>query len=193
MDEVGREVRKLREERGWNQAKLAVEAGMAPSAVNQIENGKRSPSAASLTKLAEALGVGVADLFPKGQAPLPVFDKQAQLDELAGRSFTFAFEEASNALDGFCAHWERRLREGDFDQKALDDFGAAVEGFVPVLKAAFDAERAELPPGRPGEDTFAGSVLWPAIERLIFVGTKAASAYPKAEIIELRDYFPRAG
>jgi transcriptional regulator with XRE-family HTH domain len=65
MDEVGREVRRLREERGWNQAKLAVEAGMAPSAVNQIENGKRSPSAASLTKLAEALEVGVADLFPK--------------------------------------------------------------------------------------------------------------------------------
>ena len=71
MTEVGREVRRLREARGWNQAKLAVEAGMAPSAVNQIENGKRSPSASSLTKLAGALGVEVRDLFPLGQAPLP--------------------------------------------------------------------------------------------------------------------------
>jgi len=71
MYEVGREVRRLREGRGWNQAKLAVEAGMAPSAVNQIENGKRSPSAASLTKLAEALGVEVRDLFPLEQPRLP--------------------------------------------------------------------------------------------------------------------------
>jgi transcriptional regulator with XRE-family HTH domain len=63
----------LREARGWIQAKLAVEAGMAPSAVNQIENGKRSPSANSLNKLAGALGVEVADLFPKEQASLPDF------------------------------------------------------------------------------------------------------------------------
>lgn len=62
---VGQEVKRLREARGWIQAKLAVEAGMAPSAVNQIENGKRSPSANSLNKLAGALGVEVADLFPK--------------------------------------------------------------------------------------------------------------------------------
>ncbi len=86
MDHVGREVRRLREERGWNQAKLAVEAGMAPSAVNQIENGKRSPSANSLTKLAKALGVEVRDLFPLGQAPLPDFeDKRPAAQPLSPR------------------------------------------------------------------------------------------------------------
>jgi len=80
MYEVGREVRRLREGRGWNQAKLAVEAGMAPSAVNQIENGKRSPSATSLTKLADALGVEVRDLFPLEQAPLPDFEEEGLMD-----------------------------------------------------------------------------------------------------------------
>jgi transcriptional regulator with XRE-family HTH domain len=74
MGQTGQEVKRLREARGWTQAKLAVEAGMAPSAVNQIENGKRSPSASSLNKLAEALGVEVADLFPKAQSPLPLED-----------------------------------------------------------------------------------------------------------------------
>ena len=74
MGQTGQEVKRLREARGWTQAKLAVEAGMAPSAVNQIENGKRSPSASSLNKLAEALGVEVADLFPKAEAPLPFED-----------------------------------------------------------------------------------------------------------------------
>ena len=74
MGGVGQEIKRLREARGWIQAKLAVEAGMAPSAVNQIENGKRSPSANSLNKLAGALGVEVGDLFPKGQASLPDFE-----------------------------------------------------------------------------------------------------------------------
>ena len=69
--EVGREVRRLREERGWGQAKLAVEAGMAVSGVSQIENGKRNPNSATLLKLAKALGVEVADLFPKAAEPLP--------------------------------------------------------------------------------------------------------------------------
>ena len=69
--EVGREVRRLREERGWGQAKLAVEAGMAVSGVSQIENGKSNPNSATLVKLARALGVEVADLFPKVAEPLP--------------------------------------------------------------------------------------------------------------------------
>ncbi|MDP9481444.1 MAG: helix-turn-helix domain-containing protein [Actinomycetota bacterium] len=72
MEDVGREVRRLREERGWSQAKLAAGADMAVSGISQIETGVRSPSAATLTKLARAFGVEVADLFPKAQAPLPL-------------------------------------------------------------------------------------------------------------------------
>jgi transcriptional regulator with XRE-family HTH domain len=69
--EVGREIRRLREEKGWSQAKLAGAAGMGVSGVSQIETGARNPSAVTLTKIAEALGVEVADLFPKEQSPLP--------------------------------------------------------------------------------------------------------------------------
>ncbi|PLS85039.1 MAG: hypothetical protein CYG60_14720 [Actinobacteria bacterium] len=72
MEDVGREVRRLREERGWSQAKLAAGADMAVSGISQIETGVRSPSAATLSKLARAFGVEVADLFPKAQAPLPL-------------------------------------------------------------------------------------------------------------------------
>ncbi len=80
MGGVGQEVKRLREARGWVQAKLAVEAGMAPSTVNQIENGKRSPSASSLNKLAGALAVEAADLFPKAQAALPDFEDARRED-----------------------------------------------------------------------------------------------------------------
>ena len=65
------EVRRLRQARGWNQTELAFHAGLAPSVISQIENGKRSPSASTLEKLAKALNVEVGDLFPKAQAPLP--------------------------------------------------------------------------------------------------------------------------
>lgn len=72
MGEVGKEIRRLREARGWGQTKLAAAADMAVSGVSQIENGHRNPNSATLIKLAKALGVEVADLFPKGQSSLPL-------------------------------------------------------------------------------------------------------------------------
>ena len=64
------ELRRLRLAREWNQTELAYHAGLAPSVISQIENGKRDPTARTLRKLAKALEVEVGDLFPKAQAPL---------------------------------------------------------------------------------------------------------------------------
>ena len=75
------EIKRLRQQKEWNQTELAYHAGLAPSVISQIENGKRDPSARTLRKLAEALSVEVADLFPKGQAPLPL-DYAPPLEEL---------------------------------------------------------------------------------------------------------------
>jgi transcriptional regulator with XRE-family HTH domain len=72
--QVGREIRRMRERKGWSQTKLAAAADMGVSGISQIETGARNPSAVTLSKIAEALGVGVADLFPKGQTPLPLGD-----------------------------------------------------------------------------------------------------------------------
>jgi transcriptional regulator with XRE-family HTH domain len=68
---IGKEVRRRREELGLTGAQLAARAGMAPSAVSQIETGKRSPSSASVIKLAQALGVEAGELFPLEQPRLP--------------------------------------------------------------------------------------------------------------------------
>lgn len=80
MGEVGREIRRLREARGWGQTKLAAAADMAVSGVSQIENGHRNPNSATLIKLARALEVEVADLFPKAQAALPLEGASEELD-----------------------------------------------------------------------------------------------------------------
>lgn len=70
---IGEEVRRRREEQGLTGAQLAARAGLAPSAVSQIETGKRSPSSMSIMKLATALDIEAGELYPKKvQAPLPL-------------------------------------------------------------------------------------------------------------------------
>ncbi len=70
---IGQEIRRRRQEKGLTGVQLAEKAGMAPSAISQIETGKRSPHSASVIKLAAALECEVADLYPKApQAPLPL-------------------------------------------------------------------------------------------------------------------------
>lgn len=64
------ELKRLREQKGWSQARLAQESGVDRATINQVEGGRRSPTIATLEVLAEALGVEIADLFPKAQAPL---------------------------------------------------------------------------------------------------------------------------
>jgi transcriptional regulator with XRE-family HTH domain len=49
---VGQQIRQLREEKGWSQAKLGVLSGTGPSGISQIETGRRNPSAATLQRIA---------------------------------------------------------------------------------------------------------------------------------------------
>jgi transcriptional regulator with XRE-family HTH domain len=66
LQAIGHNIRRLRDEKGWNQTELGFRAGASPSIISLIENGKRNPSTATLAKIAEALDVDVVDLFPKG-------------------------------------------------------------------------------------------------------------------------------
>ena len=94
MSEVGQEIRRLREAKGWSQPKLAVEAGVAVSGGSQIENGKRNPNSSTLMKLAAALDVEVADLFPKAQSPLPLEDRlRVQGSAVLGEAYFVEPEE----------------------------------------------------------------------------------------------------
>jgi transcriptional regulator with XRE-family HTH domain len=91
---IGQEIRRLREARGWSQAKLAGGADMGVSGISQIETGARNPSAVTLAKIAAALEVEVADLFPKEQAPLP-------LNPLGAEEYAvFVQAEFERVLDG---------------------------------------------------------------------------------------------
>lgn len=71
-----RELKRIRNERGWSQQRLADESSVNKATINQVEQGKRSPTIETLEKLANALSVEVADFFPKAQARLPLEERQ---------------------------------------------------------------------------------------------------------------------
>lgn len=61
-------IRQLRAERGLSQAKLAVRADMDPATLNRLEQGKGNPNLRTLERVADALGVEVAD-FSRKRSP----------------------------------------------------------------------------------------------------------------------------
>ena len=54
--------------RGWTDGELAARAGLDSTHVNQIKNGRVSPTVATALALARALDVPVAVVFPFGSA-----------------------------------------------------------------------------------------------------------------------------
>jgi transcriptional regulator with XRE-family HTH domain len=175
---IGEEVRRRREDLGLTGAQLAARAGMAPSAVSQIETGKRTPSSASVVKLAEGLGVEIGDLYPKkAQAPLPLDApvggagslKLSLTDVIADLRRTttrhVGFSEVQQALDGFCEAWEKRLAEGNFDKAAIEEAGRTIKFFWPAVTATADAEMVDGMRFGTYEEAAAQSKLFPAIRR----------------------------
>lgn len=107
MVRVGEKIKRLREDREWTQPHLAVKAGVAVSAVSQIENGRRSPNVSTLDKLADALGVEVGDLFRESEVPkAPGLALQLELDGQGGADE----EQVRHYLSAILDPWIRQLR-----------------------------------------------------------------------------------
>lgn len=60
---VGRNLRKIRLERGLSQEALAYDAGIAPSFLSQVENGTRSLTITKLQDLATTLRIPIVEFF----------------------------------------------------------------------------------------------------------------------------------
>jgi transcriptional regulator with XRE-family HTH domain len=108
LEGIGHNIRRLREEKGWNQTELGFHAGASPSIISLIENGKRNPSTATLAKIAGALGVEVGELFPKGpsSSPEPTFNDVLDDERQLGAAKTF-----TDNLNHFAQKWREEARE----------------------------------------------------------------------------------
>jgi transcriptional regulator with XRE-family HTH domain len=105
---MGRNVRRLRREKGWSQAELALRSDTSPSIVSLIENGKRNASTATLERIADALNVPLVDLFPKARRRS---SRKSKVDE-GRRVFSF-----SKAIRDAAETWGEAVSSPDMDSK----------------------------------------------------------------------------
>jgi transcriptional regulator with XRE-family HTH domain/mannose-6-phosphate isomerase-like protein (cupin superfamily) len=66
MAAIGSSVRRARRRSGMSTRELAQRASLSQPFLSNIENGRSSPSVATLYKLAAALGIGASELLPAG-------------------------------------------------------------------------------------------------------------------------------
>lgn len=59
---LGRAVKQIRIRRGLTQEQVSAASGLHPTYISDIERGARNPSWEALTRLAEGIGVPMADL-----------------------------------------------------------------------------------------------------------------------------------
>ena len=84
MSLLGDRIRELRKERGWSQGDLALMIGSDPHQLSRYENGRTTPSADAIVKVAETFDVSLDYLLVEGAArrPLHVADDGLQLGDL---------------------------------------------------------------------------------------------------------------
>ena len=67
---VARNVRRLRQERGWTLDALAGRSGLSKGMLVQVEQTRTNPSLGTLCRLADAIGVSLARLVELDEAPV---------------------------------------------------------------------------------------------------------------------------
>ncbi len=60
---LGRNVKRLREQKGWSQEKFAFEADIHRTYISDIERGARNPTVTIVEKLAASLSVTASELL----------------------------------------------------------------------------------------------------------------------------------
>ena len=63
VEQIGFNIRRMREERGLSQEKLGALAGLHRAYIGQVERGEKSIGLKNLEKVAKALGLNTKDLL----------------------------------------------------------------------------------------------------------------------------------
>jgi transcriptional regulator with XRE-family HTH domain len=158
-------VRRIRKGRGWSQERTAAEAGIDRVTLVHIETGRSSPTVETLQKLAVALGVEVADFFPRAQSTLFVSDDSAGRDAGAfaggaARVLADWAESLSSRGEEARFRWRREAAELERTRDLLSaltldrEVQAGARGFfqqIIALMLAWEQEAASEAPGRKAD------------------------------------------
>ena len=101
-------VKKLREQRGWSQVRLAMEAHVSQQSISFIERGRNEPSAEMIRALAKAFGVSSSEIIDSSVDDGHIASrKEIKLIEVfhqlnaAGQDFLISQAESILAQDAF--------------------------------------------------------------------------------------------
>lgn len=141
---VGPRVRRLREQRGWNQAQLAERLALSLSYVSQIENNQRPVTAAVLLKLAETFGGDVGqfsedqDRRQLAELDCALRDRTLRSEPLSPAALMRLTEQAPELVESFLTlhHRHGRLQE---------EYAQTVDRFYGELGADADDGRRREP------------------------------------------------
>jgi transcriptional regulator with XRE-family HTH domain len=195
------ELRIARSKAGMTLTELEAASGVGASTISKIERGVSQPQAATLHRLADALGVEVDEFFREHAVPLAKAPREAGSavvavavapEEVAEKFEQQLYSPARIAQDWhrLAQRWEKRLERDDFDAHSLEDFIDTLEDVALSMQASVAAERRELR-ARYGEDAARNrAVLRPALDRL---STLVGEALRKIDAKELEAEAELAG
>jgi len=95
--ELAGSVRVRREQLGWSQSRLARASGVSRTVVNEVENGRRSPSLPTYDKLRRALGLNLASSLALLPTTAPAAPSQRFLTTVAALLITAGRLELTDA------------------------------------------------------------------------------------------------
>lgn len=94
--QLGQRIRELRTERQMSQEELAFKSQISPAHLGQIERGLKSPTVDTVSKIASALEVSVAELFTK--APISPSAHNAVLEKINAQLISLEEDEQKDIL-----------------------------------------------------------------------------------------------
>lgn len=113
--DIGTKIKELRKDKGFSQKQLANTSGLSVASIQGYEQGKYKPKKETLTKIAKALNVSVADLDPDTYF-FDLTDKQRNIIELFAGTGTFATDIAvKNAIGPAVKTVLKQINDGKFE------------------------------------------------------------------------------
>jgi putative transcriptional regulator len=169
-------LKEFRRQKGWSQKDLADEAGVGQDTISGIESRRHEPRPSTLRKLAEALGVQVADFFREPALP------KAEAPRGAGQSTVEARQGplAARLLRAWRAYvWDLALR---WEAEDSQPTAPQIQDVLDALQRLVDSGVFERPADtlttndtRELADWFELSLLFKGIDRLRAIAERAVA------------------
>lgn len=130
MDNLGQQLKTLRQRRGLSQRRLAGLAGVSNATISLIEHGRTDPSLGLLKKILDSLGVSFAEFFAAGsRGAEKYFYRRDELSEIGSGPISY-LQVGSDLSDGQLQILYERYQPGADTGRSMLSHDAEEGGIV---------------------------------------------------------------